>query len=692
MAEAAETKSTRAASILSIGLVGKLSADALERLDSMLRNSMRFRIADVGGKVVVLPNEDGMTLVFFTDAEAPLECATEVARQLRDQPELKLRMGICSGPAQQSTDGEGKVTGEGIDLAQEVMRCGEAGHILLTKRAAFDLATISRWNDHFEELGEFEVKDRKKIALINFCDGEIGNAELPVTIRRTREKAARREKSQGRPLVFLLLIAAVVIGVGYYLSRHGIQPSSTTAPAPKTIAVLPFVDLSPSHEHEFFADGMSEQILQSLTNIRGLRVIGRASSFAFKNKNVDAPEIARKLKVQTLLQGKLRRVGDSMWINAQLINEQQGVNVWSKTFTRDVKDLPAVEEEITRAVANALRMQVRDAPVGNIAHDPVANDLYLQGLLLSRKASEEDLRSSLDFFRLALERDPKFSNAWTKTAKIWIRLGENYIAPSEAYEQARKAATKALAIDDRDAEARAYLAETKRVLAWDLKGEESDLKRALEIDPNCVVAHLFLARLKMWTGDTNKAVAQIEAAIQIDPLSPAIGDLQVALDLTNDRLDEALTAARRTMEIDPDYTYFEPDLALVYRYQNKFAEAVDIYLRLETTRRQPQPGLAIAYARLDRQEEARKVLDQLVQIANAKYFPAEQIAAVYVVLGEGREAFRWLERAATEHSAGLHGIGCALEFRSLHSDPRFAELLRRVGLEPAKFQDRPAPR
>jgi tetratricopeptide (TPR) repeat protein len=203
---------------------------------------------------------------------------------------------------------------------------------------------------------------------------------------------------------------------------------------------------------------------------------------------------------------------------------------------------------------------------------------------------------------------------------------------------------------------------------------------------------LFLARLKMWTGDTDKARAQIEDAIQIDPLSPAISDLQVAMDLANDRLDEALVAARRTMEIDSDYTYFEPDLALVYREQGKLAQAVDIYLRLESTRRQPQPGLAIAYARLDRQEEARKVLEQLVKIADDKYFPAEQIATGYVVLGEGREAFRWLERAANEHSAGIHGIGCVPEFRSLRSDPRFTELLRRIGLDAKKFQDRPASR
>jgi adenylate cyclase len=692
MAEAAETKSTSSASILSIGLVGKLSADALAQIDAILRNTTRFRVADVGGKVVVLPNEDGMTLVFFTDAEAPLECATEIARKLGDHPEIKLRMGIYSGPVQRRKgEDEREVTGEGIGLAQEIMRCGEAGHILVAKRAAFDLATISRWNDHFYELGEFEIKDRQ-IALVNFYNGEIGNDELPVRIRRAREKTARREKRRSGPFIFLLLIVAVAIAAGYFLSRRGIQPPNATAAPPKTIAVLPFVDLSPSHEHEFFADGVSEQILEALTNIRGLRVIGRASSFAFKKKNADVPEISRKLKVQTLLQGKLRRVGDSMWINVQLVNEQQGINVWSKTFTRDLKDLPAVEEEITRAVADALQMQVRNAPVTNIARDPVANDLYLQGLFLSRKTNQEDLRSSLDFFRLALERDPKFSRALTRTAKIWIRLAENYVAPLEAYEHARDAASKALAIDDRDAEARAYLAETKRVLAWDLKGEESDLKRALEIDPNCVVAHLFLARLKMWTGDTNKARAQIEDAIQIDPLSPAISDLQVAIDLANDRFDEALVAARRTMEIDSDYTYFEPDLALVYRDQGRFAEAIDIYLRLETTRRQPQPGLAIAYARLDRQEEARKALDQLVKTANAKYFPAEQIAAVYVVLGEGREAFRWLERAATEHSAGIHGIGCELEFRALRSDPHFAELLRRVGLEPVKFQDRPASR
>jgi tetratricopeptide (TPR) repeat protein len=189
-------------------------------------------------------------------------------------------------------------------------------------------------------------------------------------------------------------------------------------------------------------------------------------------------------------------------------------------------------------------------------------------------------------------------------------------------------------------------------------------------------------------GNREQALQQMQTAVRLDPLSPIIGTLSVNVYVANDRLDEALAAAKRTMEIDPNYIYFEPNLAFVYREQGKLLEALDIYLRLQQTTHQPTGGLAITYARLGRKEEARKVLSELIRTANTSYFPGEVIASVYVALGENDEAIHWLDRAIREHSGAIHGIGVAREFRLLHSDPRFPELLRRIGLDPTRMQDR----
>jgi tetratricopeptide (TPR) repeat protein len=247
------------------------------------------------------------------------------------------------------------------------------------------------------------------------------------------------------------------------------------------------------------------------------------------------------------------------------------------------------------------------------------------------------------------------------------------------------AARTALALDERDADAHAYLGEVKRVLMWDLKGEEVELKRALEIDPNSAVAHLFMALLQGGIGDTARELAEMQMAVKLDPLSPIIGNFEVDSYVSSGRLDDAFAAAQRTMEIDPNYIYFEPDLALVYREQGKLTEALDIYLRVAQASKQPSAGLAITYARLGRTTEAKKVLDELIKVASTHYFPGEQIASVYVAMGDKDEAFRWLNRAMDERSGPIHSISVRPEFKPLYSDPRFARALERIGIDPARI-------
>jgi tetratricopeptide (TPR) repeat protein len=360
------------------------------------------------------------------------------------------------------------------------------------------------------------------------------------------------------------------------------------------------------------------------------------------------------------------------------------MELWHETYDRKLEGVFALQDEITQAIVEALKIKLAVAPPPRAQQNTEAYDLYLQGLFFSNKSTEHDLRKSLDLFEQALARDPKLGRAWTGIAKAWTWLADAYVKPLEAYPRCQEAANRALAIDERDADAHVYLGETKRILSYDMNGEEVELNRALEIDPNSATAHLFRALWQTADGNRAEGLKEIQTAIRLDPLSPIVGTMSVQIYLANDRFDEATAEAQRTMEIDPNYVYFEPDLARVYREEWKLAEALEIYLRLEETRHQPMAGLAITYAGLGRKEEARKVLNQLIQQADSTYFPGEEIASVYVSLGENDEAIHWLERAVSEHSGAIHGISFSRELRPLHSDPRFVALLRQIGLDPAK--------
>src|SRR5262245_17272334 len=246
---------------------------------------------------------------------------------------------------------------------------------------------------------------------------------------------------------------------------------SPSVPIPaKSIAVLPFVDMSEAKDQEYFCDGISQEILDALGKIDGLRVVARTSSFSFKGKSAAISEIARKLNVRNVLEGSLRREGNRIRIAAQLINASDGFEIWSATFERELQGVFAVQDEITRSIVDALKIKLAVAPPARTRENTEAYDLYLQGLYYSNKGTEEDFRKALGLFQQALEKDPNFSRAWSGIAETWIWLADEYVKPLEAYPAAEAAAKKALALNPDDAYARSSLAEAKWVLNWDVTG------------------------------------------------------------------------------------------------------------------------------------------------------------------------------------------------------------------------------
>src|SRR5438105_4951563 len=375
----------------------------------------------------------------------------------------------------------------------------------------------------------------------------------PIRARRTGivirgSKWVRRNPTTA--LLFALSLAfAATLGVIIW--------KSTSLPSPPSdgVAVLPFVDLSPAKDQEYFCDGISEEILGALAKVEGLRVVARTSSFSFKGKNADVTEIARKLNVQNILEGSLRREGNRIRVTAQLINARNGFHIWSDTFERELQGVFAVQDEITLAIVDALKIKLAVAPPAHTRQNTEAYDLYLKGLYFSNKSDEQSLRKSLTLFRRALDIDPNFARAWTGIAKAWEWLADAYVRPLDAYPAMRAAAEKAIQLDEKEAEAHVYLGDSMEVLDFDVAGCLAELRRALQLDPNCAIAHLFLAFEGADGGDPEAALVHVRQALQLDPLSPIVSNFASSLYLACNRLDDALAEAQRTESLAPNFVY-----------------------------------------------------------------------------------------------------------------------------------------
>ncbi len=416
-------------------------SEQLATLKRIVRGTEQFRAAEAEGKLLRLPTGDGGALVFRTNPEAPVLCALEVSRALKSYPELRVRMGVHSGPVNEVTDlnEQANIAGAGINLAQRVMDCGDAGHILLSRHVAEDLEHYPRWQPYLHELGECEVKHGLRLSLVNLYTDEAGNPDVP-------EKFQRQRRAQS--------IGVVVDS--------------------KSLVVLPFANQSGDPGQEYFSDGLTEELINCLGRIRPLLVIGRNSSFAFKGRTEDSRIIGQTLGVANLLEGSVRKAGDRVRISVGLVRAVNGSQLWTQTYDREVKDIFAVQEEIARAIGEQLRATLLgDADATDSTHarsaqgDAEANDLYLQGLYFSNKSGEKALRKALGFFQQALDKDPKFSRAWTGIANVWIRLADAYVKPLDAYPIAQAAAERALALNECDPVAHGVLGFSKQVLYWD---------------------------------------------------------------------------------------------------------------------------------------------------------------------------------------------------------------------------------
>jgi TolB-like protein/tetratricopeptide (TPR) repeat protein len=463
---------------------------------------------------------------------------------------------------------------------------------------------------------------------------------------------------------------------------RGIDPAQSASSSERSIAVLPFSDLSPGRDHDYLSDGIAEEILTALAKIDGLHVAARRSSFWFKGKETQLNEIAKNLNVRHVVEGSIRRDGNRVRVTAELIDASNGFTLWSEKFDREMHGIFALQDEITRAIVDTLKLKLAISPPP-ASRSTEAYDAYLHGLFYSDKSTEAELRKSLEFFERALDKDPSFSRAWTGIAKAWLWLADAYVPPLEAYPKVRDAAVRALNLDDREAEAHVYLAETKRILDWDLDGAEAEFNRAVEIEPNSTPSNYFVAALHAARGERDKALTYLRRADRIDPASLWVSNFACELYRYFGLYDEAIAAGERALQLDPTFAHYgEPMLAALYREMGRFDDAIALYQKARQFTGRPGFGLAITYARMNQRKQALETLNEAV--AGWGYRPGDAIAHVHVTLGAHDDAIRELERACEQRSSSLHGVGIAPEFAPLRSDKRFRSILQKIGLEPEK--------
>ncbi len=502
--------------------------------------------------------------------------------------------------------------------------------------------------------------------------------------------AGKADAGHRKALAWMIGVVLVVsLGVaGWALLRpSGRKPlgsgSAAGAAEQKSVAVLPFVNLSADKGDEYLSDGMTEELLNALTKIKGLRVPGRSSSFAFKGKTEEGifRKVGQQLAVEAVLEGSVRKSGNQLRITAQLINVADGFHLWSDTYDRDMTNIFAIQSDIASRVAEALKVQLLGAvsePTGDIE----AYKLYLQGRYLWNRRTGETIRQAIERFNAAITLDSKYAPAYEGLAHAYALL-PIYAkdAPEDARDRTRAAALKALELEPHRAGAVAALAALKDGYEWDWEGAEAEYRRAIELDPKYATARQWFAESLSMRGRSEEAERQAREAVALDPLSPMINAVLGRVLLTAGKAEESMAVLRKQLAVDPSFAPAHVYLGWGWITQGKFAEAAGEFETVnQLDEENPRGDLGFCYARLGRTNEAQRALRHLLEVQRQGRDVNIEVAVVYHGLGEEEQAFAALEKAAAEHSPRLQMVVENPCWKDACGDPRFQAVLRKMNL------------
>jgi TolB-like protein/class 3 adenylate cyclase/Tfp pilus assembly protein PilF len=624
-------------------------SEQIQKLKEIVRGTEQVKKAEAEGKLLRLPTGDGGALVFRNSPEAPVLCAIEIAKALNAHPELKVRMGIHSGPVNEITDlnEQANIAGAGINFAQRVMDCGDAGHILLSKHVADDLEHYPHWQPHLHSLGECEVKHAIRIGVVNLHNSEVGNPKTP---RKLQVVQQHRARTRWAAIVTALLLFSAIVAAFVIVSKKSTTPAS--AVPEKSIAVLPFENLSDDKSNAYFADGIQDEILTRLAKIADLKVISRTSTEHYKSAPENLPEIARQLGVAHIVEGSVQKSGDTVRVNVQLIKATSDSHLWADTFDRKLTDIFSVESEVAKAIADQLRAkltgQEEQVITAKPTDNPEAYDAYLRGLAYTLKAeiTPANALGAQKYLREAVRLDPKFAIAWAELASAesfgYYTLTLQPTAALRA--EAADAANTAIALQPNLGEA---LLAKGRYYASILKDDDTAeryFERARQLLPNDSRVLEQLARVAWHRSQEDKSESYYDQAERLDPRNVALL-LQRALGyIFHRRFPEAQGKLNQVLDVTPDDLYTPALEAGIAMMEGDLPRAAAFLVPLHPNADQTQVlEMQIYHAILERRPAPI--------IARLKEVLAKPDPALGYLNGELRFCLGWAQEVAGDHAA-----------------------------------------
>jgi TolB-like protein/class 3 adenylate cyclase len=562
--------------VLYIDIVGysKLNiheqSEQLETLKTIVRGAEQFKKAEAEGKLLRLPTGDGGALVFRTTPEAPVLCALEISRALKSHPDLKIRMGIHSGPVNEISDlnEQANIAGAGINTPQRVMDCGDAGHILLSKHVADDPEHYPRWKPYLHSLGECEVKHGARIDIVNLHNDEVGNPSAP---KKWQAVHQRRARTRWAAVVSALLLLCAIVAALVIVSKK--SATSTSVIPKKSIAVLLFENLSDDKSNAYFAEGIQDEILTKLASIADLKVISRTSTAKYKSKPDDLKIVSQQLGVANVVEGTVQRAADKVRVNVQLIDARADSHLWAKSYDREIKDVFAVESEVSQEIAEALQARLSPNEANTLAtaptKDPEAYDFFLKGEYEEREALTsrrlETFEKAAGFYQEAIARDSRFALAMASLAEneIWRHWWLKPLSDADL-DKVRSRAEQALSLSPNLAQGHIALGLYYSYGTLQFDQALAEFRRALELQPNNVRALEHSANVHRRQGQWARHLSELTRCEQLDPRDAQI---PVLIGATYCRLrmwEEANRAGQRALALDPRNMPAIVDVLLYY--------------------------------------------------------------------------------------------------------------------------------
>ena len=485
----------------------------------------------------------------------------------------------------------------------------------------------------------------------------------------------------------MIAVMAVVLGaVGVSVYRH----ASSSEVAIESIAVLPFQNRSTEADTEYLSDGLAESLIYRLSQLPNLKVSPTSSVFRYKNKEIDPVQVGNQLGVNAVLSGRIVQRGENLTISAELLDVRHNKLLWGEQYERKMSELLQTQREMAREIVDKLKLKVsadEKALAKNYTTSNEAYQLHLKGRFYWNKRTGEGFLKALEYFQQAIDRDPTFALAYSGLSDTYALLGGpaagGDMAPNEVLPKAKAAALKALEIDETLAEPHVSLGHAKYQYDRDWAGAEREYKRALELNPNYPTAHQWYAIYLISRGHQSEALTEIRRAQELDPLSLSINMWLGQILGSAGQLDEAIEQLRKTVELDPNFIQAHHRLGMVYEEKGMYNEAIAEFKQVVNLSEGSPFGIAAlahTYALAGKRDEAQKNLDEVFRLSKERYVSAVQVASIYAALGDKDKAFVWLDKAEKEHDLSTVRLKVEPRLASLRSDPRFDDLVRRIGI------------